>query len=110
MIIYILLKLVCSVASTIIPKCIGTVPLLGNTIPLNMFKITFTFTLVILHFFQQFAKPEAIPSTSTVTPELHHIDIICKKATAAKQFLEEEINKSIFPLIEEHESRPLKAH
>ena len=60
-------------------------------------------------FFQQFAKPEAIPSTSTVTPELPHIDIIHKQAIAAKQFLEEESDKSTFPLIEKHESCPHKA-
>ena len=56
-------------------------------------------------FFQQFSKPEAIPLTSTVTPEFPHIDIIHKQVIAAKQFLEEENDKSTFPLIE-HESSP----
>ena len=54
-------------------------------------------------FFQQFAKTEAIPSTSTVTPELPHIDIISQQAIAAKQFVEEQSDKSMFPLIEKHE-------
>ena len=56
-------------------------------------------------FFQQFAETEAIPSTSKVTPELPHVDIICKQATAGKQFLEEESDKSMFPLTKEHEPR-----
>ena len=35
-------------------------------------------------FFQQFAETEAIPSTSQVTLELPHVDIIHQRATAAK--------------------------
>ena len=60
-------------------------------------------------FFQQFTKPESIPSTSTVTPELPNIDIIHKQAIAAKQFLEEESDKSTFPLLKEHEPSPPEA-
>ena len=60
-------------------------------------------------FFQQFAETEAIPSTSKITPELSHVDIICKRAIAAKQFLKEESDKSMLPLTEECEPSPLEA-
>ena len=56
-------------------------------------------------FFQQFVEIEAIPSTSKVTPELPHVDIIHKWAIVAKKFLEEESDESTFPLTKEHEPR-----
>ena len=46
-------------------------------------------------FFKQFA--EAITSMSKLTPDLPQADVICNRAKTAKQFLEEERNKSTFP-------------
>ena len=62
-------------------------------------------------FFQQFVEDEAIPSTSKFTPELINVEVICKRAEAAKQFLEEEGGQSTFlcPSTEEFEPSPLEA-
>ena len=57
-------------------------------------------------FLQQFANDEAISSTSKFTPELPHVDVICKRAKAAKQFLEEEGDKSMFPYLPTEECKP----
>ena len=60
-------------------------------------------------FFQQFANVEAVPSTSKLTPDLPNTDVICKRAQAAKQFLKEESNQSIFPISEEYVPCPPEA-
>ena len=60
-------------------------------------------------FFQQFTEAEVIPSTSKFTPELPHVDVICKRAKAAKQLLEEESDKSMFPFTEEYVHSPSEA-
>ena len=57
-------------------------------------------------FLQQFAKDEAIPSTSTFTPELPHVYVIHKRAKAAKHFLEGEGDKSTFPYPSTKEFEP----
>ena len=59
-------------------------------------------------FFQQFAKAEAIPSTSNLTTDLPHTNVIHKRAKA-KQFLEEESDKSTFPSTEEYVPSPPEA-
>ena len=57
-------------------------------------------------FLQQFAKDEAIPSTFTLTPELPHVNVIHKRAKAAKHFLEGEGDKSTFPYPSTKEFEP----
>ena len=51
------------------------------------------------------------PSTTKFTPELPHVKGICKRAEAAKQFLEEEGGQSTFlcPSTEKFEPSPHKA-
>ena len=60
-------------------------------------------------FFKQFAEADAIPSTSKLTPDLPQANVIHNRAKAAKQFLEEESNKSTFPSSAEHASSPPEA-
>ena len=47
-------------------------------------------------FSQQFAEDEIIPSTPKSTLEFPHAKVICKRAEATKQFLEEESGQSTF--------------
>ena len=60
-------------------------------------------------FFKQFAEADAIPATPKLTPDLPQVDVIHNRAKAAKQFLEEESNKSAFPFSAEHASSPPEA-
>ena len=60
-------------------------------------------------FFKQFAEADAIPSTSKLTPDLPQADVICNRVKAAKQFLEEESDKSTFHSSAEFASSPPEA-
>ena len=60
-------------------------------------------------FFKQFANTDAIPSTSKLTLDLPQADVIHNRAKAAKQFLEQESDKSTFPSSAEHSSSPPEA-
>ena len=60
-------------------------------------------------FYQQFSEAEAIQSTSNVTPDLTHANIIQEMAKAAKQFLKEGDDKSTLPSTEENIPGPSKS-
>ena len=60
-------------------------------------------------FFQQFAyvsEDKAIPSTSKFRQELLCTEVICKRAEAAKQFLEEEGGQSTFHCLSTEKFEP----